>query len=149
MMETEAKKDLVLLALETFIGDDSPLFIERIGEKLLFQTVLGNSGKIEQNNKLDWDVFVNENLVYSIENQVFNILYNSENAPEINEYTIELKKVYSTQLQQKSKVFVGWIIEGILRMAMNQKIKIQEDIQFGPFLFLGNDNLGRKNIILN
>jgi hypothetical protein len=148
-MNTKPKKDLVVLALNTFIEVDSPIHVERIGDGIIFQTVLGNSGVIRKHINQDWGVYINEELVYSIEDQVFDILYNSENAPDIDEYTSKLKEVYSTQLQEKSKVFVGWIIEGIMKMAMSGQIKIHQDLQHGPFVFLNSNNLGDQNIILN
>lgn len=148
-MSTEAKKDLFILALDTFIGEDSPVYVERIGKGIIFETVLGNSGVVRKTHNKDWGVYINNELVYSIEDQVFEILYNSENAPDIDEYTSMLKEVYSTELQEKSKVFVGWIIEGIMKMAMSGQIKIHQDLQHGPFVFLSNNNLGDQNIILN
>lgn len=148
-MNTEAKKDLVILALDAFIGEDSPIFVERIGKSIIFETVLGNTGVVRKDVNRGWGVYINNKLVYSIEDQVFEILYNSENAPDIDEYTSKLKEVYSTKLQEKSKAFVGWIIEGIMKMAISGQIKIHQDLQHGAFVFLSSNNIGDQNINLN
>jgi hypothetical protein len=142
-------RDLAFLAIDSFIGEDSPSLMEKDKGFIYFETVLGNKGKVQQNSLKSWDVYLNDQIVYSIENQVFGILYNSENAPEINEYTSKLKEVYESELQEKSKVFVGWIIEGIMKMVLSGKLEINQDLQHGPFVFLKNNNFGDQNIILN
>lgn len=142
-------KDLIILALDTFIENDSPLLIDKGEDFVYFETVLGELGRIQKNQNSDWDIYLANEFVYSIEKQVFEILYSSENAPNINDYTTRVKEVYNTNLQEKSKIFVGWIVEGIVKMARSGKVEIEQDIQYGPFVFLKNKNIGNQNIILN
>jgi hypothetical protein len=146
---TQIHTDLMYSALDYFLGSDTPVRIFRDDLGISFETALGNQGLVIPNELGDWDIFINDNKVYEIENEVYTIITHEGNSPSIDEYMTKLKTLSESSLKEKSRAFVNMTKSGIEFLAVHGKIDLKQDIKFGPF-FVYRDRLGTKRtIILN
>jgi hypothetical protein len=146
---TRIHTDLMYSALDHFLGTDTPVIIFRVDLGISFETILGNQGLVIPNNEGNWDILINNDKVYEIENEVYSIITHEGNSPSIDEYMTKLKNLSRSHIKEKSKTFVDMTKSGIEFLAVHGKIELNQDIKFGPF-FLCHDLLGEKRtIILN
>ena len=146
---TQVHTDLMFSALDHFLGSDTPVRIFRDEMGISFETALGNYGLVIPNQEGNWDVMVNEEKVYEIEGEVYSIITHEGNAPSIEEYMENLKKVYGSKIKEKSKNFVKMTKEGIEFLAVHGKVKLKGNFTYGPFFFCDGIDGHKKRIILN
>jgi hypothetical protein len=129
---TSKYNDLMYGALDVFLEHDSPLIIGRELDRIEFSTRLGNHGIIEKNQTGNWDIIVNGSVVYTIENFIFEVINRKEMALEIDDFLEELSTIYEKDLDDKSKILIESIVQGIAYLIMNGIVKSSLDLQFGP-----------------
>ena len=146
---TQIHTDLMYSALNHFLETDSPVRIFRDELGISFETALGNQGLVIPNEGGNWDIFINENKIYEIENEVYSIITHEGNAPSLDEYMDRLKKVSKIPLKEESKKFVDMTKSGIEFLAVHGKVELKEDIQYGPFYVYHDQSGAKRTIILN
>lgn len=146
---TQIHTDLMYSALDYFLGSDTPVRIFRDDLGISFDTILGNQGLITPNEDGNWEVFVNGEKVYEIENEVFSIITHEGNAPSLDEYMIKLKNLSMTPLKEKSKKFVDMTKSGIEFLAVQGRVNLKGNFVYGPFLVYRDSSGEKRSIILN
>lgn len=146
---TYVHTDLMFSALDHFLESDSPVRIFRDNLGISFETALGNFGLVIQNERGNWDIFVNNSKVYEIENEIYSIITHEGNAPEIKEYMKSLKELSSSGVKNKSQEFVSITRESLIFLAAMGKIDLGESFLAGPFFFFTDSTGIKRRIILN
>lgn len=146
---TTKHNDLIYGALDIFLDDDSPELVGRDGDNISFVTKLGSHGKILVNENQGWDVVVGEDLIYTIENEVYLLIHTRENAPSLERYVEKVSEIYQHNLQDKSKILLESIIKGIVKLLQENKINLDMDLQVGPVLIKKGQIFNNYNISLN
>jgi len=135
---TQRHNDLIYGALEVFLEKDSPSLVAREEDGLIsFSTVLGLNGVIEREEDGSANVFLEGQKYYEIEKEVFHLLENRNEAPEVESLLEELAIIHQMELQERSKIIV------------DQKVTVGVDIQLGPVLIKNTDDMGNVKILLN
>jgi hypothetical protein len=146
---TQIHTDLMYSALDHFLGTDTPVRIFRDEMGISFETALGNYGLVIPNEGGNWDVFLNEEKIYEIENEVYSIITHEGNAPSIDEYMSKLKDLSFISLKEESKKFVKMTKSGIEFLAVQGKIDLKQSFTYGPFMVFRDSSGKKRSIILN
>lgn len=138
---TNRNTDLMYGALEVFLETDSPVLVGREGDNIEFSTLLGNHGTVVRNEDNEWDILIDDDVVYTMEDEVFNLINRENTAPDIDDLLVELSDLYGKDLRDKSKILLKTIIQGLGYLITNGKAKSGMDLQFGPhFVKSDSDN---------
>jgi len=138
---TNRHNDLMYGALEVFLENDSPLLVGREGDNIEFSTVLGNHGSLSENKNGDWDILLEDDVVYTMEKEIFDLITKEDSAPDLDDLLLELSELYQKDLRDKSKILLETIIKGIGYLIVNGKAKSEMDLQFGShFIKAGSNN---------
>lgn len=147
---TQKHNDLIYGALEVFLEKDSPSLVAREEDGLIsFSTVLGLSGVIEKEEDGSANVFLEGQKYYEIEKEVFHLIENRNDAPEVESLLEELAIIHQMELQERSKILIETIIRGLAKLIVDQKVTVGVDIQLGPVLIKNTDEMGNVKILLN
>jgi len=146
---TSKHNDLIYGALDIFIENDSPELVAREGNKVSFVTRLGSHGKIIEDDIKGWNVMLGDDVVYTIEEEVYSLIHTRENAPSLEDYLKKVSEIYDHNLQDKSKILLESIIEGIVKLLKENKISLGVDLQVGSFLIKKGQIFNNYNISLN
>jgi hypothetical protein len=146
---TQIHTDLMYSALDHFLGSDSPVRIFRNEMGISFETALGNYGLVVPNQDGNWEVFLNDDMIYEIENEVYSIITHEGNAPSIDDYMDKLRGLSSADLKDKSKKFVEMTRSGIEFLAVQGKIDLKQSFTYGPFMVYKDPYGQKRSIILN
>lgn len=147
---TQRHNDLIYGALEVFLEKDSPSLVAREEDGLIsFSTVLGLSGVIEKGEDGSANVFLEGQKYYEIEKEVFHLIENRDEAPEVESLLEELAIIHQMELQERSKILIETIIRGLAKLIVDQKVTVGVDIQLGPVLIKNTDDMGNLKILLN
>jgi acylphosphatase len=147
---TQRHNDLIYGALEVFLEKDSPSLVAREEDGLIsFSTVLGLNGVIEREEDGSANVFLEGQKYYEIEKEVFHLLENRNEAPEVESLLEELAIIHQMELQERSKILIETIIRGLAKLIVDQKVTVGVDIQLGPVLIKNTDDMGNVKILLN
>jgi len=147
---TQRHNDLIYGALEVFLEKDSPSLVAREEDGLIsFSTVLGLSGVIEKEEDGSANVFLEGQKYYEIEKEVFHLIENRNESPEVESLLEELAIIHQMELQERSKILIETIIRGLAKLIVDQKVTVGVDIQLGPVLIKNTDDMGNVKILLN
>jgi hypothetical protein len=106
--------DPLYSALDFFLDGDSPQAVIREGKMVLFKTANGFSGLIVRTKQGDRKIVLGDKVIYTVEKNVFDLIdFESLEPPAIEIYLPKLILAWHSPLQEKSKIFVQKIIEGI------------------------------------
>jgi hypothetical protein len=106
--------DPLYSALDFFLDGDSPQAVIREGKMVLFKTANGFSGLIVRTKQGDRKIVLGDKVIYTVEKNVFDLIdFESLEPPAIEIYLPKLILAWHSPLQDKSKIFVQKIIEGI------------------------------------
>jgi hypothetical protein len=123
--------DLLYSALDLFLEDDSTDVIIRDEQLVLFRTTLGLKGAILSNQKGD----IGNEVVYTIERSVFDLISYGVNVPPIEVYLPRLIMTWQSDIQPKSKILIGKIIKGLSQMIISGILNVDFESEFGKFTF--------------
>ena len=127
---TQRHNDLIYGALEVFLEKDSPSLVAR-----------------EEDGSAN--VFLEGQKYYEIEKEVFHLIENRNEAPEVESLLEELAIIHQMELQERSKILIETIIRGLAKLIVDQKVTVGVDIQLGPVLIKNTDDMGNVKILLN
>jgi hypothetical protein len=139
--------DLIYSALDIILDDDGTNFVLRDDDIILFRTDKGINGVVLKNKAGDMDVIIKEKCVYTIEKEVYLILSYGSDIPPLEVFTPMLINLYYQNLQHKSKILVGRILEGIAQMVISKIISVNLDKKFGPLSYVRNANHEIENFL--
>ena len=106
--------DPLYSALDFFLDGDSPQAVIREGKMVLFKTANGFSGLIVRTKQGDRKIVLGDKVIYTVEKNGFDLIdFESLEPPAIEIYLPKLILAWNSPLQEKSKIFVQKIIEGI------------------------------------
>jgi len=128
--------DLLYSALDIFLDDDSTDVIIRDEHLVLFRTTLGLKGAILSNKKGDKSIMIGNQVVYTIEKSVFELISYGVEVPPIEVYLPRLIMTWESDIQPKSKILIGNIIKGLLQMIISGIISVDFESEFGKFTVL-------------
>lgn len=146
---TQIHTDLMYSALDHFLETDTPVRIFRDEMGISFETALGSYGLVIPNEGGNWDIFLNDEKIYEIENEVYSIITHEGNAPSIDEYMRRLKDLSIVPLKRESKKFVEMTRSGIEFLAVQGKIDLKQSFTYGPFMVFRDSSGQKRSIILN
>lgn len=131
---TNKYNDLMYGALEVFLEKDSPLLVGRDGDTIEFSTVLGNHGVLSENMEGEWDILLEDEVVYTMEREIFDLIAREreDTDPDLDSLLLELSDLYKRDLRNKSKILLEILIQGIGYLIVSGKVKSGIDLQFGP-----------------
>jgi hypothetical protein len=127
--------DLLYSALDLFLEDDSTDVIIRDEQLVLFRTTLGLKGAILSNQKGDKSIMIGNEVVYTIERSVFDLISYGVNVPPIEVYLPRLIMTWQSDIQPKSKILIGKIIKGLSQMIISGILNVDFESEFGKFTF--------------
>ena len=131
---TSKHNDLMYGALEVFLEKDSPLLVGRDGDTIEFSTILGNHGVLSENSDGEWDILLEDEIVYTTEREIFDLIASEreDTDPDLDKLLLELSDLYKKDLRNKSKILLETLIQGIGYLIVIGKAKSEMDLQFGP-----------------
>ena len=139
--------DLIYSALDIILDGDSVNLVLRDRDLILFRTDKGINGVVLKAESGDRDVIINEQSVYTIEKEVYKILSYGSSIPPLEVFTPILINLYYRELQHKSKIIVGRILEGITQMVISELISVNLDKNFGHLSYIRNTNREIENFL--
>ena len=139
--------DLIYSALDIILDGDGTNLVLRDDAIILFRTDKGINGVVLKTKSGDMDVIIKEECVYTIEKEVYKILSYGSNIPPLEVFTPMLINLYYQNLQYKSKILVGRILEGIAQMVISKIISVNLDKKFGPLSYVRNANHEIENFL--
>ena len=139
--------DLIYSALDIILDGDETNFVLRDSDLILFKTDKGIKGVVLKTESGDRDVIINEQCVYTIEKEVYKILSYGPTIPPLEVFTPMLINLYYQDLQHKSKILVGRILEGITQMVISKIISVNLDKNFGPLSYVRDTNREIENFL--
>lgn len=139
--------DLIYSALDIILEGDVVNLVLRDSDLILFRTDNGINGVVLKTESGDRDVIVNEECIYTIEKEVYKILSYGSSIPTLEVFTPILINLYYQDLQHKSKILVGRILEGITQMVISEIISVNLDKNFGRLSYVRNTNREIENFL--
>jgi len=139
--------DLIYSALDIILDGDGVNLVIRDKNLILFRTDKGNKGAIVKTQNEDMEVIVSGEVVYVIEKEVYKILNYGQKIPSLEVFTPTLINLYHLNLQPKSKILVGKILEGIAQMVIYKIINVDLDKTFGHFSFVRSSKFNMENFL--
>ena len=129
MAFTQKHNDLIYGALEIFLENDSPSIVRRAEKNIHFVTVLGFHGDIIENSDGNWDIIVERSIVYTIENSVFELITQENDAPNMEELVERVIELGEEDLHDKSKILLKNILEGIAHIVVDSNPLLMASLQ--------------------
>jgi hypothetical protein len=131
--------DPLYSALDFFLDGDSPRAVIREGKMVLFKTANGFSGIIVKTKQGDRKIVLGDKVIYTVEKNVFDLVdFESLEPPAIEIYLPKLILAWHSPLQEKSKIFVQKIIEGIsqiVHLNLIEDLNGEMEKTYGIFTF--------------
>jgi hypothetical protein len=131
--------DPLYSALDFFLDGDSPQAVIREGKMVLFKTANGFSGLIVRTKQGDRKIVLGDKVIYTVEKNVFDLIdFESLEPPAIEIYLPKLILAWHSPLQDKSKIFVQKIIEGIsqiVHLNLIEDLNGEMEKTYGIFTF--------------
>ena len=128
--------DLLYSALDLFLEDDSTEIIIRDNQLVLFKTTLGLKGAILSNQRGDKSIMIGNDVVYTIERSVFDLISYGVDVPPIEVFLPRLIMTWHSDIQPKSKILIGKIIKGLSQMIISGILSVDFESEFGKLTFL-------------
>jgi hypothetical protein len=130
---THAQKDLMYGGIEFFSGEKVKKVIK--GDKcVMFLTINGKVGELLNNDK-NWELWLDGEKMYTMEESVYSILSEQKEAPDLSEILTKTRKlILENKIQYKSKVFLSVIYQYCLQIIFSGASVSKKPIELGPML---------------
>lgn len=149
MIKDASIKNVLIPLIEHFVSDGVSS-VEFTDSSYIFKTNMGNIGVIKKNMCGDWDVIVEGELIYEIENEIMDALVPLDGKFLIHEYYHNIIGLCNSGiLKYRSKSLINQIRITIEYLILNSGVKPIIPIKVGPFLVYSSKILGRNLITLN
>ena len=127
--------DLIYSALDIILDGDGVNLVLRDKDLILFRTDNGHKGVVLKTEDGNMEVIVGGKSVYVIEKEVYRILNYQSKIPPLEIFTPLLINLYHKNLQPKSKILVGSLLNGISQLVISGISSVDLDKKFGPLSF--------------
>lgn len=125
-------KSLVRTALGLFVGDVVEN-VTKFDDVLMFKTERGLAGLVEQNNVGEWEIWVGEDVIYSIEDDIFSIMDHSGADETLFELYKSIKSIDIKDLKFQSAVFYDIVRRSVENLILNSTLPIEGSALVGPW----------------
>jgi hypothetical protein len=130
---THAQKDLMYGGIEFFSGEKVKKIIKG-DEGVMFLTLDGKVGELFSVDK-NWELWLEGEKIYTMEESVYNILSEQKEAPDLSEILTKTRKlILENKIQYKSKVFLSVIYQYCLQIIFSGASVSKKLIELGPML---------------
>jgi hypothetical protein len=99
-----------------------------------FKTTMGETGEVYKSIEGDWDIRIENQVVESIEDIVFNILVTPEEKSEMAQFLVKAKNVLDDEsVKYRSKVLITNIIKILEDFVLNSEFVPKKTMTIPPF----------------
>ena len=130
MRVNHSNLQLMHSCLTHFIGEPVKSMDRGADDMIIFETEIGNKGFVEQNWRGSWDIWIGDNVVYEIENSLYEIVAVEKNASLIELYKI-VRDMDTLDFQIKSKSFQAIMRASMENVILNMNLPLEGDIRIG------------------
>jgi hypothetical protein len=110
----------------------SSIFLD--GEYLSFVTFLGERGILNEDPSGDWNIKIEDKIVYRIEKDIFNVLVNPDKRNTLEDYIEILNRLCrKPNVSHRSKILLSNIIKFLEEFILNSDFVPQKKIRIGSF----------------
>jgi hypothetical protein len=110
-------------AIELFLGIELETIIEGEDGAYYFVTSDGRSGAMAENFVGNWDIWIDDDVVYCVENELVPLLshHNDNYLFDLYSYATEIKDI---ELQERSKMFLDIVIKSIEKILLAGRLPL-------------------------
>jgi hypothetical protein len=135
MKEVEEPHSLVKTALRLFVGDVIS-DVSKFDDVLVFRTENGLSGMVEKNQIGEWEIWIGEDVIYSIEEDIFSIMDHDGGDESLFKLYKDIKVIDRYELKDKSKLFLDIVKQAVENLLLNSRLPL-----------VGSTNIGSTQVI--
>lgn len=109
--------------------------ISVLGEhSLIFNTFLGDNGFVNEDINGDWEIIIENKVVYTIEKNVFDVLVKPSKKSSLENYIVILNDLFSDEkISDRSKILVSNILLFLEEYILNSDFLPKKNLRVGPF----------------
>jgi len=148
MIEKSFQKNILIPLLEHFVGIHV-FGIKIVDNSVIFKTEVGSDGFVSRNINGDWDIIIENEVIYEVEDELIDVLIPKAGKMEIEDYYEKLNTLLSCDLKYRSRSLVLQIVKTLEYFILNAQISPSKPIKIGPFLVYTDKIKGRNIICLN
>ena len=115
------------------------------GDNFIFKTLLGENGILGEDTTGNWSIKIGQELVYTIEKDIFNVLINPDKKSSLEGYLDILNNLFNNKdISYRSRILVVNIIKFLEEYIINSDFVPKKSLRIGHFLIY---NLKGEKII--
>ena len=101
---------------------------------LIFNTILGDNGIVNQNTRGDWEITIEGKVVYTIEKDVFEVLVKPSRKSSLENYVGILNDLFTDKkISDRSRILVFNILLFLEEYIINSDFLPKRNLRVGPF----------------
>jgi hypothetical protein len=115
------------------------------GEDFIFKTLLGENGILKEDITGNWNIEIGQELVYTIEKDIFNVLINPDKKSSLEDYIDILNDLFNNKdISYRSRLLVVNIMKFLEEYIISSDFIPKKSLRIGPLLIY---NLKGRKII--
>ncbi len=134
MNENPEKDNLLNSALSVFIDD----YVYQVnkseyGEEMAFVTAMGQEGFVEPSWNGNYNIWVQEELVYEVEGELFDLIkaYSNKGKMQIVNFYEKISKMNPKYLKERSQAFITIMLYQLEKILLHPDIPIEKSLRVG------------------
>jgi hypothetical protein len=101
---------------------------------LIFNTFIGDDGFVNQNTDGDWEIIIENKIVYTIEKDVFEVLVKPSRKSSLENYVGILNDLFNDKkISNRSRILVFNILLFLEEYIINSDFLPKKNLRVGPF----------------
>lgn len=115
------------------------------GDDFIFKTLLGENGILKEDITGNWSIKIGQDLVYTIEKDIFNVLINPDKKSSLEDYIDILNDLFNNKdISYRSRLLVVNIMKFLEEYIISSDFVPKKSLRIGPLLIY---NLKGRKII--
>ena len=115
------------------------------GDDFIFKTLLGENGILKEDITGNWSIKIGQDLVYTIEKDIFNVLINPDKKSSLEDYIDILNDLFNNKdISYRSRLLVVNIMKFLEEYIISSDFVPKKSLRIGPLLII---NLKGRKII--
>lgn len=115
------------------------------GDDFIFKTLLGENGILKEDITGNWSIKIGQELVYTIEKDIFNVLINPDKKSSLEDYIDILNDLFNNKdISYRSRLLVVNIMKFLEEYIISSDFVPKKSLRIGPLLII---NLKGRKII--
>jgi hypothetical protein len=115
------------------------------GDDFIFKTLLGENGILKEDITGNWSIKIGQELVYTIEKDIFNVLINPDKKSSLEDYIDILNDLFNNKdISYRSRLLVVNIMKFLEEYIISSDFVPKKSLRIGPLLIY---NLKGRKII--